>query len=1034
MPSHDLPFALQTFASAAPINFDSLYAEHESNWPTIKNIGLLACMAALFHDFGKANAAFQQKLVSADRKADAYRHEWVSLRWFEAFVRRSGADDRAWLSQLSALSATAGVDCLGELFCDGLETRRWVSPFRNLPPLAQLVGWLIVSHHRLPTSTAGNGLNQRQLPQLLEGIEPAWCGSGFDNGTAKACWQFDKGLPFDSQHWRQQVAAVAQAMLRRPSLMDAGEAIKLLDNPFVAHVARLALMLADHHYSAQPSQAQYGDKPGDKRETLYANTERQNGKCQVKQRLDEHLIGVQVCAGDITQALPGLTEALPRLGDHPSFYQPSEESFAWQNDAFALAKRLGEPSARQGFFGVNMASTGCGKTLANGRILYALADGQRGARFTVALGLRTLTLQTGDAYRERLHLGPDQLAVLVGGLATRALHDLPAEEDEKARSDNGSESSAPLLPAHNQVHYQGALTSGPLLDWLDGHSKAARLLNAPVLACTIDHLMPATEGLRGGHQIAPMLRLMTADLILDEPDDFGIEDLPALTRLVHWAGLLGSRVLLSSATLPPALVEGLFRAYRQGRLDYQRNRLISAEPLPVCCAWFDEFNTQSGDYHAGEDYSAAHRCFVERRLPRLAEARIRRRAIITPLPIKPKQPREQICRELAPLLRDALHVLHSHHHSIDPKTGKRASFGLIRMANIDPLFEVARELFKLGAQAGCRIHLCVYHSRHPPPVRAAIERELDRTLKRTDPDAVFNRTGIRQRLDSFAEFDHIFVVLATAVAEVGRDHDYDWAIVEPSSMRSFIQLAGRVRRHRIFECPKDRPNIYLLDTNIRHLAGYSDGLAFLRPGFESRSFKLNSHHLTDLLDQDQSWRTLDAAARIQEREILRQNDNLADLEHARLRDLMLGGHAEAQNQLPVGYWWTGQTHLTGELQRLTRFRDDPQGRSYYALLPDEDERVDLYHLPEGKVPTDRTLSPSGHLWKPLSEDELPKGPGIDAWATPPYLDALRALAQREGMGLRECAEKYGVMDLPGKKADKIWLYHELLGFSRYRGS
>ena len=277
-------------------------------------------------------------------------------------------------------------------------------------------------------------------------------------------------------------------------------------------------------------------------------------------------------------------------------------------------------------------------------------------------------------------------------------------------------------------------------------------------------------------------------------------------------------------------------------------------------------------------------------------------------------------------------------------------------------------------------------------------------------------------------------MLATVIAEVGRDHDYDWAIVEPSSMRSFIQLAGRVRRHRVFECPEDRPNIYLLDTNIRHLAGYPDGLAFLRPGFENSSFELHSHYLTDLLNQDQSWRTLDAAPRIQEREILRQNDNLADLEHARLRDLMLGGHAEGQNQLPVGYWWTGRTHLTGELQRLTRFRDDSQGRSYYALLPDEDERVDFYHLPEGKIPTDRALSPSGHLWKPLSEDELPKGLGIDSWATPPYLDALRALAEREGMRLRECAEKYGVMDLPGKKADQIWLYHELLGFSRYRGS
>jgi len=52
--------------------------------------------------------------------------------------------------------------------------------------------------------------------------------------------------------------------------------------------------------------------------------------------------------------------------------------------------------------------------------------------------------------------------------------------------------------------------------------------------------VPATESLRGGRQIAPMLRLLSGDLVLDEPDDFDIDDLPALTRLVHWAGLLGS--------------------------------------------------------------------------------------------------------------------------------------------------------------------------------------------------------------------------------------------------------------------------------------------------------------------------------------------------------------------------------------------------------------------------------------------------------------------------------------------------------------
>ncbi len=56
--------------------------------------------------------------------------------------------------------------------------------------------------------------------------------------------------------------------------------------------------------------------------------------------------------------------------------------------------------------------------------------------------------------------------------------------------------------------------------------------------------------MRGGKQLPAMLRLLTCDLVLDEPDDFDIADLHAVCRLMNWAGMLGTRVLLSSATLP----------------------------------------------------------------------------------------------------------------------------------------------------------------------------------------------------------------------------------------------------------------------------------------------------------------------------------------------------------------------------------------------------------------------------------------------------------------------------------------------------
>ena len=138
------------------------------------------------------------------------------------------------------------------------------------------------------------------------------------------------------------------------------------------------------------------------------------------------------------------------------------------------------------------------------------------------------------------------------------------------------------------MHFEGAVVPGPLSEWLASKQQrgdsANKLLNAPVVVCTVDHLMPACESTRGRHQISPMLRLLTSDLVLDEPDDFGPEDLYALTRLVHMAGLLGSRVLLSSATLPPALLQGLFAVYLAGRRVFQDNRGVPGLPLNVCCA------------------------------------------------------------------------------------------------------------------------------------------------------------------------------------------------------------------------------------------------------------------------------------------------------------------------------------------------------------------------------------------------------------------------------------------------------------------
>ena len=186
-------------------------------------------------------------------------------------------------------------------------------------------------------------------------------------------------------------------------------------------------------------------------------------------------------------------------------------------------------AAQNGAFIVNMASTGCGKTLGNARIMNALADPKLGLRCAFAMGLRTLTLQTGRSFQRDLGLGDDQLAIKVGGAASRELF---AYYEAQAEA-TGSASTQELLDEGGQVLFEGN-DQHPLLMRLTSDAQTRSLLAAPLLVCTIDHLTPATESLRGGRQIAPMLRLMTGDLVLDEPDD--LHGRPART---HPAGALG---------------------------------------------------------------------------------------------------------------------------------------------------------------------------------------------------------------------------------------------------------------------------------------------------------------------------------------------------------------------------------------------------------------------------------------------------------------------------------------------------------------
>lgn len=1030
----------------------------EDNWHSGELIGLLADLAGLLHDLGKAIEAFQLRLQGKLNGRNLIRHEWVSLRLFEAFVGTD--DDATWLARLAAPTATDDARWLNKLRCDGRDGA-FHSPFKTLEnaPLAQALAWLVVTHHRLPELPPGAVFQMSALHGLLTQVQPAWNERAF--AGAEPCafapyWRFPQGLPVTTDAWRQRAGRIARRLsegLLRHSPGTPAESP--LNNPFVMHLSRLSLMLADHHYSRLEGTHSERAK-GIDNYPLLANTCRDG---QPNQRLDEHLLGVARHGAEVARFLPRMAMNLPSLGRHPRLKQRAQnERFRWQDKSADLAAGLRERSGQHGAFIVNMASTGCGKTLANARIMYALADPVAGMRCAFALGLRTLTLQTGQVFRHMLNLSDDDLAISVGGSASRALF----EYHEAQAEATGSASRQDLLEEDGHVLFEGATDQHPLLRRAVADPDVRKLLLAPLLVCTIDHLTPATESQRGGRQIAPMLRLMSGDLVLDEPDDFDLADLPALTRLVHWAGLLGARVLLSSATLPPALVQGLFEAYRNGRQHYQRNcgaRPGGADTPPaVCCVWVDEFDQQALDCPEVAAFEQAHTRFALRRHGELARLAIdpRRRADLLPvqnLDALGTKNLPALAEAFAPQVLAAALRLHRTHHSVDPVRGARVSFGLVRMANIEPLVEVALAMFRQLPPEDVRLHVCVYHSRHPLLVRSAIEQQLDQALQRHDPDAVFALPDIRQRLDTTAETDQLFLVLSSPVTEVGRDHDYDWAVVEPSSMRSLIQLAGRVRRHR--RGSVDSPNILVFSHNLRHFRQPGEA-AFRRPGFETDSgaFRLTSHDLQVLL-RPEELAVIDARPRIVSPapDALQPNQRLVDLEHARMRETMLpqevaaparvlGNRARAMaaiaapaRPLNASTWWHQAPQdalLTAVLQREQAFREEPSPPDVtLALLPDEDCEVTLLHRVMDSPRHGQTLYVSvdraecQHL-----TDEMVTGARMGIWGVSDFLHVLTDLAAALDLPLATCAKRFGTVSVPDHPNG--WRYHPALGFSKRR--
>ena len=844
-------------------------------------------IAALWHDVGKANAQFLDKVRRNAAERDDVRHEILSVLAFcDAMRALCAQTDR---SPPTVEAHIRNALSKPQRFTNTEQTID-IAP-ADLPAGLRYAAWLIATHHRLTDAC----LNLRPVDEHGDFLLTRHSNPNAFHGRDVIVALDERVL---SPHLVDETARLLPIVLDAPPWFP--------DWRFVAGPARLAMILADRLVSRATIDETEHPQGLPAAPALIANT---------RQTLEEHLrkvaMAAPVCFSDALQvgaAMPALEPSnLPKR-----FREKAPPRFAWQNEAVAALRA--RTDANRGFFGVLAAATGSGKTRAGAKIMSRLRDK---TRFIVAMPLRTLTLQAGDEYRADLGLSRKELRVVIGDTAVSQLHgdniasgsaygfDLSQgleidDEFEKERADLFD------MPGFLNKHLED--------DW-----KARRLLGAPILIATVDQLMAAAAMGRTSWIIAA-LRLMSSDLLIDEADTFGETDIVAVGRLVYMAGVFGRNVVLSSASLPPAQVEGYFAAYKAGREAYARTFGAAAR---IDVGFFADTPGSSQLASEVTDIAAPLRAFYDT----LAAANLSRPRARVARFLPEVTSKDEQFRQIA----DAIHALHAAHHTRENSRSPRYSAVLVRFAHVRSCIAFARYLDAAPSEADIRI--VTYHSRFPLLVRDEIERFLDTILQRKK-SGLPNDPRLKSWLRTTRKEDAILVVIASPVEEVGRDHDFDSGVIEPTASKSIIQTAGRINRHRNHDVSV--PNIALMAKPMRALDG--DRLPYSRPGVEAKAarpwkaYELPAQTIETLASHP-DFDPITANPRLAEE----GHGALAGLEHEKLRDFL---SLDVYQSLAMFHSERTRAYLAHAHAATMRFRAsrpsvdvflDPSRRAFFAL-------------------------------------------------------------------------------------------------------
>lgn len=875
--------------------------KENSFFKNIEAIKILVSLSALFHDTGKMWIEFQ-KVVKNNSKKDLskynIRHEFVSLALFASFVNGRKVED--WLSYL----VNSNIEIDNTVFKDIIEDRNpYIAndfdfkkcKFLN-DSLSKAIGWLLITHHIMDNNPSLPGsVDDFQL--YLQAYD-----SYYKNNNAEVF--FDSYLWDESKEWIKKTKKSAKKALNfvLQNNLDTNSLSNIFEDRLTLILSRLSLVIGDWQYS-QYNETQWqsegfmlaksGDKP---------------------QYLDEHLIGVYHKSLEVVHHLFKIYDELNRTEKNKKLRAKSPEKFSWQDKVANHISAKYDNS--YGFFCLNQAGTGAGKTFCNAKIMNSVQNGN--LRYSLLMGLRSLTLQTGDEYLDKVGFGGDEVSVVIGEKTMQDLHELKAKEFENIRYDEIEKDwDSMFVSQYVNDEPDTCFWGEDALNSVLKNNKSKKILYSPILIATIDHLVGSTEDVDKGRFILPMLRLFSSDLVIDEIDDFDGNDMHAVLRMVHMAGMFGRNVVLSSATIPPEDAIALYESYKNGRREFCKNiEENHGKKADVFCVWCDDHNIHSKKI--GNDFEKEHEFFINKRIETLQ--------IISSKKLKHKyKVVENEIDNTFDLIVSNIKDLHKNNNYCGSSFGEtKVSFGVVRLANIYSVANLSLGLLNYENDEDTAFVVMPYHSRFPIIQRHEIEKELDLNLKRNKYTHIERKylsiraQEIIKNKEKEGKKNIIFIVVASPVEEVGRDHDFDWGIIEPSSIRSIIQMIGRILRHRSIQ--PDSPNIVFLNKNIKYLINKknSKDLVFYRPGYESKYYEVKDKTFNGCVENSFNG-VLSSIPRISFPDKKYYKDNhfssLAMLEHAVLYNEVV----KQEDENPFG-WSNGKYFLNKSHQKEKMFR------------------------------------------------------------------------------------------------------------------